>query len=547
MIKRTIVFLVALAIVYFAYEIFGIATGAQRAGIPVWSALFKAESCEREPTSECFAELALVSIRPHHSLQGLDDVGLAFRFLGYGEIAEQTDTNDGRRSEDSYRNAQIIYEEILNDTEHFLTKPPIDDVGAYAVALYFVQGDPSYFLSRNQEIDAIEDAARAQRPYTPVAAPALVRKWRESLDQYGGAGYEWMNFAIRLRESGMPDKAKAALAKAEEIGLSDISRIRGIGETWHLFGNDAAAEVVDTFADTNLRAEAHLKLADLALQSGDAAWSATAFERFVANYDREKPIRHRVLWGLMARRAANVANAVGDREQAEVWADTYAKETSFYSIPDRVRYSGELYADVQLFEKSAAIARQAIAEAPAPDSSPWARFLGLDPGDKTAIHNAVVGRAAGLLCRSGDFEAAFALTEANPAYGPHAAIGCFTAIESRNTLSRVSELERRLGQSSIRQLRTAYARSLITRGDYQQAAEVIEQTIDFPPVHDRSSRANENVQLLRLALAMCDDELAREVMQSIARDADSISGIQAIRVFTAVASYTKGLRGCESP
>lgn len=545
--KRTIVLLAALVLLYFGYEIVSVTIGAKRAGISVWSALSKADSCEQDPTSECFAELAIVSIRSHHSLQGLDDVGLAFRFLGYGNVAEMTVSNDGRPSTTSYRNAQTLYEDILDDEEYFLSEPPIDDVGAYAVALYFVQEDPSYFLSRNQEIDAIEDAARARRSYTSTPVPGLARKWRESLDQYGAAGYEWLNFAIRLRETGMSDDAKAALAKAEEAELSGIGTIRSVGETWYLYGNDAAARRVETFADTNLRAEAYLKLADLALQSGDTAWSADAFERFVANYDREEPIRHRVLWGLMSRRAAIVANSLGDREQAEVWADTYAKETSYESVPDRVRSSGDLYADVGLFGKAAAIARQAIAHAPPPDESLWARVPGLDLGDRTAVHNSIVGRAAGLLCRSGDFEGAFELTEANPAYGPHAAIGCFAAIENRNMLSRVSEVERRLGQASIRPFRTAFARSLIVAGDYRQAAEIIEQTIDFPPLHDTSSRANDNVQLLRLALAMCDDHLARRIMQSIARDAHSISGTHAVRVFAAVASYTKSRRGCDSP
>ena len=539
--KRTVKTLIVLAIAYCGYLVFSVVVGANRADIPVLSALFKTASCERDPSSQCFAELAILSLPTTHSFDSNNSEALALRYLGYGDVVDEAVTESYKPLAETHRNAQLLYESVSSDIGLFVSMSPIGDLQAYLVAYHLLQEDPSYFNTTTQGIGVAEDAARSRRGRldTSTLTLALLRNWREGLDRYGKYGYQWLRYATPAREWEKPDEAEEALAKAEETGLHDISYLVAIVETLHLYGRNAAVEKIDGYPGTNLRAEAYLKLADFALGIGDTGWSSNAFAKFVENYDRREPIRHRAKWIHMPGQAARVAHALGYSEQAEDWADTYAKETSFYSISERVRYSGELYADIGLFAKSAAIAHQAITHAPALEKSFWSAIPGYEAGSNAAAHYFIVGRAVGLLCRAGEFETAYALTKGDPEYGRDAGPGCFAAIQDEDTLSRLSELESRLGELSKRPMRTAYAVSLVERGDYEQAALVIEQTLDLPPRYSYSARAIDNAQLLRLAVAMRDEPLTRTIMQSIARDANEVSGRRAVWLYAYVASFTK--------
>jgi len=546
--KRTVKTLIVLAIAYCGYQVLSVVVGANRADIPLRSALFKAASCERDPTSQCFAELAILSLPTIRSFDSHNSEALALRYLGYGDVVDEAVTEGYKPDAERYRNAQLLYESVSSDIDLFASTSPTDDLSAYLVAYHLLQENPSYFYTTTQGIGVAEDAARSRRGRldTSTLTLALLRKWRESLDRHGRYGYQWLRYATLAREWEKPDEAEEALAKAEETGLHDISKLKAMVETLHLYGRNAAVEKIDGYPGTNFRAEAYLKLADLALGIGDTGWSSNAFAKFVENYDRSEPIRHRGQWLHMSRRAARVAHALGYSEQAEVWADTYEKETFFYSISERIRYSGELYADIGLFAKSSAIAHQSITHAPALEIPYWSALPGYEVGSSAYDHYLIVGRAIGLLCRAGDFEAAYALTEGNPEYGRDAGPECFTAIQDEDTLSRLPELESRLGEFSKRPMRTAYAVSLVERGDYGQAAQIIEQTLDLPPRYSFSARAIDNAQLLRLAVAMRDEPLTRTIMRSIARDANELSGSRAVWLYAFVASFTKQWPGGSS-
>jgi len=540
MLKRVVKILIVLVIAYYGYQFLGTALNAHRADISLWSAWNKAESCEQEPTSQCFAEMAVLSLGLHNSLSGVGGVDLELRYVGYGDFADAVIKPDDRRWIESNRISQKLYESVSTDTEQFIAAPPTDDVHAYLAAYAFLQDDTSYFSTSFPVGDAV-DSARSRRgpPDITSRTAAFLEKWRQSLDQHGRYSTEWLYYATRARELKKLDEAKEALEKAEEIGFSGTNRVAAMVETWRLFGEDAVAKRIEESPDTNFRAEAYLKLSDLSLGIGDNAWSSRMFASFVENYDREKPIHHRVVWIHMASRAARVAHAMGDNEQAEVWADAYAKETSFYSVPERVRYSGRLYADIGLFEKATAIAREAIVHAPAPKKPFWSVLRGQKVSGDTAVHNSIVGHAVGIFCQAGEFETAFAFADNNPGYGADASVGCLAAIQGGNTPLQLAEVEKRLGHSSKRPLRTGYAAMLVERGDYKQAVEFIENTLDLPPRFSQSTRAIENVQLLRLAVAMRNEPLTRMIMRHIARDASEVSGNQAMRLFATVASHTK--------
>ena len=302
----------------------------------------------------------------------------------------------------------------------------------------------------------------------------------------------------------MGEAARSALEKVMELEPAERDRVRAIEETWRLDGYPAAIDRIETFDSTNLRAETYLLLANLALEHGETADGDDAYQRFTANYDRDAPVRHPVLWEHMPKRAALVAHALGDAGQAEAWSDIYAQEVSYFTTPDRVVHAGSLYADIGLSTKAAAIARDAIAHAPAEDPpvSTVMSILGIPA--RTSRRDIATGQAAGLLCRAGEFDAAFEQVGANPGYGAFAAPGCYAAIDAASRPISIDELERRLGPRSQRPLRTAHALALIHRGEEQEAGRVIARTIDLPPGNPHARRAVENVELLRLAVAICD-------------------------------------------
>ena len=109
MLKRAFKILVVLAIAYYGYHLISVAVAAKRVGIPVWSAWTKAESCELEPTSQCFAEMAVLSLGLHDSLNGVGGVDLELRYVGYGDFADAVIKPEDRgRRFDSVRARQLF-------------------------------------------------------------------------------------------------------------------------------------------------------------------------------------------------------------------------------------------------------------------------------------------------------------------------------------------------------------------------------------------------------------------------------------------------------
>ena len=538
--KIVIAIFIALWAAYYAYNVVGVAVSADRRGMPVWSALTKAEACEQQPTSQCFAELAVLSLKPHQSLRGVGGVDLELRYVGYGDFADEATKPADRRWIKSNQISQMLYESVSADSEQFIATHPTEDVHAYMAAYAFLQGDTSYFSAVFPVGTAVAAArSRLGAPFSNDQTAALMRKWRQSLDKHARYSREWLNYATRARELKQVEQAKEALALAEEIGLTDTARGQAVVERWRLFGADAVVQRIEEFSDTNTRAEAYLKISDLAAKSGDNEWSIEMFANFQDNYDREKPIRHRVVWLHMASRAARVAHALGKEERAEFWAEVYAKETSFYRRAERVRYSGRLYANVGLFDRAIVVAREAIADAPTPENLLWPMLPGRKSSREETLHNSTVGHAIGIYCLAGEFDTAFELAARNPSYGVTASAGCLAAVVAEKTTLTLAEIERQLGSASRRPLRTGYAATLVERGNYQQAAKLIASTIDLPPQFGSVPRVFANVQLLRLAVAMRDEPLTRKIMQHIVGDAGKVSGGLAVNVFASVAAHTK--------
>ena len=124
-------------------------------------------------------------------------------------------------------------------------------------------------------------------------------------------------------------------------------------------------------------------------------------------------------------------------------------------------------------------------------------------------------------------------------YGVTASEGCLAAVVGEKSKLTLAEAERGLGSASWRPLRTGYAATLVERGHYQQAAKLIESTIDLPSQFESVPRAVANAQLLRVAVAMRDEPLTRKIMKHIAAEAGELSGPVAVNVFATVAAHTK--------
>ena len=538
--RHTIAVLVVVLLAYYGYNLLGTVTSANRAGIPVWSAMNQATLCEKEPTSRCFADLAVLSLKPHQRLSGVGGADLELRYVGRGEFADSAIGREDRRWIRGNQIAQQMYESLLQDTEQFLATTPTASLNAYMAAYAFLQDDTSYYSISFPVGEAVSVArSRLGAPFASDETIALMQKWRQSLDRHAQYSSDWLNYAIYARELTQVEQAKEALEKAEALGWSNTNRTRAIVETWHLYGAIVAVEKILEFADTNTRAEAFLKLSDLAAQSGDTELSVEMYAGFLDNYDREKPIRHPVVWQHMADRAARVTHIHGNETQTRSWANVYAKETNYYNKAERVRYSGRLYAEVGMFNEAIAVAEDAIAHAPAPEETLLSSLPQRKIGASEARHNSTVGYAIGIYCLAGEFDTAFELAARNPAYGATAAAGCLAAVEAENASMTIEEVESALGSNSWRPIRGRRAATAVELGDYRQAAELIESLIDLESQHDSVPRAIENTQMLRLAVAIRDEPLTRKIMKSIAGDAGELSGQQAVRVFAAVAAHTK--------
>lgn len=510
----------------------------KRANIQFESSAAKARECEQLPTSRCFAELAVLRLPFYTRFDGFDQLGSRLRYLGFGDLVDARTTQSQIEYADMDRHALRLIELLIDSVEHFNNEPPHPDPFVYSMAFYWLLDDfPGIGLHRSEIIQA-EQAALERRgpPNLPRYTTALRRKWREALDAHGEKALDWLFYTSRARELGETDEAKEALSRAIELGTPGTSDWTVVYETWQLHGLVAGLVAVEAIPDTNYRASTYLNLANRLLTQGDSASAIDAFQRFTASYDEDEPVRLPTAWRRMQKSAALVAHRLGDAGQAMIWADKYAKGSSFASRTVNALEAAELYVEIGAKDQAKARAYEAIAHAPKPGQTargPW-----LSTVSTTPYYNGYVGRAIGVFCKAGEYSIAFSLTEREPDIGSMAIRGCHVAMEGPNPRMTLERLAKSLSLRSVRQLQEIRVATLVEAGDYEAASNLVRIALDSPPAVEGGSLTFANLTYLRLAVAMRDEQLTREIMRFIAANASSVNGKTASELFATVATYT---------
>ena len=508
-----------------------------RATFQLASTSAKLRQCEEMPTSRCFAELAVLHLPFYGRFNGFDNLGSRLRYLGFGDLVDARTRKDEFEYAESDRQALRLFELLIESVERFNGEPPQPDPFVYSTAFHRLLDDyPG--IGVPWEIVQAEQAALARRgaPDLPRQTEALLGKWRESLDAHGDKGLHWLRYTSQARELGRTEDAREALKIAIELGVPDWSDWTVVNETWQLHGLEAALSAVAGIPATNDRADVYLNLANRLLRQGDRDSALDAFERFTLSYDEDEPVRLAGARRRIQESAALAAYRLDDLDQAMIWADSYAEGSSFSTRAVNAIEAAELYAEVGGYDKAIAKASEAIAYAPEPGQTargPW-----LSTVSTTPYYNGMLGRAIGVLCKAGKFSNAFSLTENNPDIGSSAVKGCRVAMEGPNPRMTLERLKESLSLRSARQLEQLRAAGLVEAGDYQVAARFIRSALSSPPAVEGGSLAIANLSYLRLAVAMRNERLAREILRFIAADSSAIDGKEASMLFAAVATYT---------
>ncbi|MBT8080748.1 MAG: hypothetical protein KJO31_19355 [Gammaproteobacteria bacterium] len=511
----------------------------KRAGVSLQLASLKASECEEVPTSRCFAELAVLHLPFYVRFSGFDGLGRDLRYLGFGDLVDARTRKDEFEYDEANRQATRLFQLLVASIEAFENAPPNDDPFIYSKVFHKLLDDfPGFGGGWWPDVIRAEKAALLRRgaPSLPRHTDAVLRKWRQALDLHSDHAQNWLLYTSRARELQKIVQAREALSKAVAMGVSDTNDWTVVYETWQLYGVEAAFAAVTEIPDTNFRASTYLNLANRLLAQGDATSAATAFQAFTRNYDEDEPVRLVTAWRRMAKNAALTAYRLGNAEKAAFWAAQYERRSNYGTRTVNALDTAELYVDTGHFDKAVTKAYEAIAHAPEPGQTargPW-----LSEVSTTPYYNGYIGRAMGVLCKAGKFDAAFALTEQNPDIGSNAVPGCRVAMEGSNPEMTIRSLAAALSLRSVRQLEELHAATLVETGDYAAASRFIQAALDTPPEQEGGSLAISNLNYLRLAVAMRDERLARDIMRYIAADAASVDGKTASWLFSTVAAYT---------
>ena len=538
MFRRILIGIVAVFVGVLTYFYVLDVIAKKRANIQLESASAKARQCEQRPTSRCFAELAVLRLPFYTRFSGYDQLGSRLRYLGFGDLVDARTRQSQFEYADSDRHALRLIELLVDDVERFDAEPPHPDPFAYSNAFYRLLDDfPGIGLHRSEIIQA-EKAALERRgpPDLPRHTTALLGKWREALDAHGDKALDWLFYTSRARVLGETDEAKEALSKAIELGASGTSDWNVVYETWQLHGLAAGLAAVADIPDTNYRASTYLNLANRLLTQGDRASAIDAFQRFNLSYDEDEPVRLPTAWRRMQMSAALAAHQLGDMDQAIIWADKYARGSSFASRTVNALEAAELYVDIGAKDQAKTRAYEAIAHAPKPGQTargPW-----LSTVSTTPYYNGYIGRAIGVFCEAGEYSIAFSLTEREPDIGSSAVRGCRVAMEGPNPRMTLERLAESLSLHSVRQLQEIRVATFVEAGDYEAASHLIRSALDSPPAFEGGSLAIANLTYLRLAVAMREEQLTRDIMKFIAANASSVDGKTASELFATVATHT---------
>jgi len=537
--RRLLIALAAILLGALTYFYVESAVEKQRADVSIQPASVNAAECQEAPTSRCFAELAVLHVPFYLRFTGFDGLGQDLRYLGYGDLVDARTRKDQFDYDEANRQATRLFELLVKSVEAFENEPPNSDPFVYSSAFHKLIDDfPGFGGGWWPDVIRAEKAALERRgpPSLPRHTDALLRKWREALDLNADRAQDWLLYASRARELDQTAEARIALSRALEFDVTGTSDWPVVYETWQLYGIEAAFAAVADIPDTNFRASTYLNLANRLLAQGDASSGAAAFQYFTQSYDESEPVRLATAWRSMARSAALASYRLGDMERTAFWAAQYERRSNYGSRTVNALDTAELYVDIGDVDKAVTKAYEAISHAPKPGQTargPW-----LSEVSTTPYYNGYIGRAMGVLCKAGQLSAAFSLGENNPDIGQNAVGGCRVAIEGTNPAMTIQALTSALSLRSVRQLEELRAANLVEAGDYAEARRFIQTALETPPQQEGGSLAISNLNYLRLAVAMRDEELARDIMRYIAAHASSIDGKTATEVFATVAIYT---------
>lgn len=510
------------------------------ADVRIQSTHSKAGECSSQPTSSCFAELAVLHMSPFTKFTEFSRLASNLRYLGFGEVVDASTPDGERQFAADELEAYRQYVLVTQDPERFASAPPAADPFVYSKASYRLDPDYVDFAGGgNGDVKSAEEAAQKRRGMTPVtpAQEAMLRKWRESLELYADSSLDWLFYTSRARTMGKHDEARDALQTALGYTVSPTSEWTVVYESWQLNGLEAGLAAIAALPETNRRAGAYLNMANRLFNSGNVKAAESAYRMFEESFDENEKFRLATQPRRLARSAALLAYRLYGTDAAMDWAERYANGHAFLSVANNALQATELFAEIGAADRVVIEVETAIANAPEPGKTargPW-----LSTVSTTGYHNSYVGRSAGALCRVGKLDEAFAITAGKPWYGENAISGCRKTIEGDNPALTLDELADKLALRSKRELELFHAAALVRDGDYELASEYIRDALNTVVADARASRAFRNLSYLRLAIAMRDEALTKDVMRAIVADGVMTSGDEAVSLFTSVAILTQ--------
>ena len=473
----------------------------------------KAEACQLELSTRCLVELALM----HHS--GSED----FNFFDASRLRDLgfLDPND----------AISLFATLTKSTEEFESSEPSSNPPIYAQLLFRLLNDhQSFGNDPGSIISQAERAARDRREETSESdlSKIALAKWHESLLLHGKTAQEWLFFVRQARLLGETERAKDALVTAIQLG--EINRDTLIAETQELYGIERALEEINSGSHAR-RPIRLLRLASTLQKKGklvDAQYVLRIFSNeFGESFGQVVDDR-----SVVAHTAALLTYHLGDYDQARQWADRFS------SLNDATLDAAELYVEIEEFGAALELANDAIELVPEPGQH-YGLFFG--GGSTTPLHNELMGRLVGLLCKAGIVEEALGLTEGKPQYGYHAAQGCFEALAETEDALDLAKLADSLNLYSARRIREIAAADYVERGDYERARTLIRRSLLDPTTWKRDSRPYANLRYLRLAVAMRDENLVLEIVNALLADVGQVEGEHAFQVYLSAADIAHSM------
>ena len=208
-------------------------------------------------------------------------------------------------------------------------------------------------------------------------------------------------------------------------------------------------------------------------------------------------------------------------DQLSTWNQLRAAQP-YLEVADVLRNAGAM-------EEALEAAKLGLQQAPAPGR--W--LLGVMNSTKsTGYYNTAASAVIGLMCETHRFDAAFSMARSNEGAAPGARIRCRNALEQQDRHLSIAEFGKRMGLYSNRFDEVEAAASLVEQGQHANAASIIRKSLDSPPYTRESSPASANLAYLRLAVAMRNEPLTREVARQViadtrrAGDLDAVNALQ---------------------